>query len=611
MGTDMKWNPSKIYYLLAGAVTVLMAAYTVPRATCLIMLPDEFGYWANAAAMLGMDWSGISSLHSYYSFGYSFLLLPLLKYCDSPLVMYRFSILLNFLMLFGHACILYRLMQLLFPKSNEKIATCVSAAGACYSGVTAYVSLSMTETLLACSFLCTVLLLLRFLEKPKAAEGMLLAFLLVYLFIIHMRSMAVLAAAALTLVCAFGGVPARKRDRRKMAENHWIKYLAGLLLGLLAAACLAIGLKIYLDNNLYHLTSEEMLGWNGFTGQWKKTAGLFCAEGIRNFLFGVVGKLFYLGNATFFTFYWGMLFLGKKVHGIIKGLKKEDLDKKNYIYLFLFLAVLGTFALTAVYLSSGNRIDGIVYGRYNEFVLPVVICLGLVEMLRNRAVVKGTALMVLFHSLCIWVIDAAIQVQDLTAFQGYMSMGISFAINDRKALIANITRGPFIWCSILAVFLAAGVIAVRKYSKRVWGLLLLAGIFLWIGWKGNNTYFYPHSRDNLQDIELAGLLETELENRPESEIYYIHQGSTEYVDNLQFALKDRSIRVLPDKEKAFWETERMQIQPGSVDDGDFIIVYKEYEHRDWLARRYDTVLQNRRFEIFYQDKFTNVTDVSD
>ena len=37
----------------------------------LSLFPDEFGYWAPAAEMLGWDWSESVSLGSYYSFGYS------------------------------------------------------------------------------------------------------------------------------------------------------------------------------------------------------------------------------------------------------------------------------------------------------------------------------------------------------------------------------------------------------------------------------------------------------------------------------------------------------------------------------------------------------------
>ena len=39
-----------------------------------VAFPDEFGYWAVAGAILGYDWSEVTSIGSYYSYGYGALL---------------------------------------------------------------------------------------------------------------------------------------------------------------------------------------------------------------------------------------------------------------------------------------------------------------------------------------------------------------------------------------------------------------------------------------------------------------------------------------------------------------------------------------------------------
>ena len=43
--------------------------YGIGRVYGFSLFPDEFGYWASAAKAAGYDWSEISSLGSYYSFG--------------------------------------------------------------------------------------------------------------------------------------------------------------------------------------------------------------------------------------------------------------------------------------------------------------------------------------------------------------------------------------------------------------------------------------------------------------------------------------------------------------------------------------------------------------
>ena len=52
--------------------------YGIGKICGFTMVPDEFGYWASAAENVGYDWSEVASLGSYYSFGYSFVLTPIL-----------------------------------------------------------------------------------------------------------------------------------------------------------------------------------------------------------------------------------------------------------------------------------------------------------------------------------------------------------------------------------------------------------------------------------------------------------------------------------------------------------------------------------------------------
>ena len=49
------------------------------------IFPDEFSYWAYAAEAAGCDWSEVISLGSFYSYGYSILLLPIFMLCKDPI----------------------------------------------------------------------------------------------------------------------------------------------------------------------------------------------------------------------------------------------------------------------------------------------------------------------------------------------------------------------------------------------------------------------------------------------------------------------------------------------------------------------------------------------
>ena len=68
-----------LYFILLIMVIVALYAYSVHFLYGFSLYPDEFGYWSSAAAAVGYDWSEVTSLGYYYSFGYALILIPILK----------------------------------------------------------------------------------------------------------------------------------------------------------------------------------------------------------------------------------------------------------------------------------------------------------------------------------------------------------------------------------------------------------------------------------------------------------------------------------------------------------------------------------------------------
>lgn len=63
------------------------------------ILADEFGYIANAAYFSGLEWSDcIQKAITYYSFGYSILLIPFIKIYEYGDDVYKAAVLLNALL---------------------------------------------------------------------------------------------------------------------------------------------------------------------------------------------------------------------------------------------------------------------------------------------------------------------------------------------------------------------------------------------------------------------------------------------------------------------------------------------------------------------------------
>ncbi len=82
----LKKNKAVVYLILLILLCFCLCQYGLQRIFGFSLFPDEFGYWAPAAKMLGWDWSETTSLGSYYSFGYSLILAPILYFVKDSIM---------------------------------------------------------------------------------------------------------------------------------------------------------------------------------------------------------------------------------------------------------------------------------------------------------------------------------------------------------------------------------------------------------------------------------------------------------------------------------------------------------------------------------------------
>ena len=133
--------------------------YSTGRIYGFTILPDEFGYWSYAAAAAGYDWSGIVSLNSYYSYGYSVILLPVFLLFQDGLMAYRAAVTVNFVMLAGIGLMLQYLAGRLFSDKDRRLLSAFAAAAALFPTLLLYARTTMAETLLAFLYLLAAVLL--------------------------------------------------------------------------------------------------------------------------------------------------------------------------------------------------------------------------------------------------------------------------------------------------------------------------------------------------------------------------------------------------------------------------------------------------------------------
>ncbi|MBR4984088.1 MAG: hypothetical protein IKY94_16265, partial [Lachnospiraceae bacterium] len=92
----MIFRKSHIYTAIFFLTLFVIYQYGIHQIYGMSEYPDEFGYWSTAAHMIGWDWSQVASRGSYYSFGYSFILCPILKFCEDSVSAYRVAVFVNF-----------------------------------------------------------------------------------------------------------------------------------------------------------------------------------------------------------------------------------------------------------------------------------------------------------------------------------------------------------------------------------------------------------------------------------------------------------------------------------------------------------------------------------
>ncbi len=357
--------------ILLGVIIAVCLA-DLDQRNIIFVTTDEFGYWAAASFFVGMDWSRVSSAIPYYAYGYSLWLAPLLKLCSNSIIAYKGALVFNAIFLGIGFLVLTKIGKMLFPKINTLLVLVISFCVTLYSGNVYLSQFSFGECLLWMLTLMLAYCLIKAIHSHKTRYFIMLCFLSAYIFMVHMRTIGV--TIALMLVLLMYCLSKKKEWRKLLFSAVAIVILFGI--GLLV--------KNVIVDFLY--SGEGARNTNDFSGQASKIVRFFSWEGILNFVENVLGQLFYLGAATFYLFYFGLLFLVKQSIGFIRSFigKKNSMNANGLIYVFLLLSICFSIAIASLSLEGRIRIDLMIYGRYNEYVLPIILLLGIIELISNR-----------------------------------------------------------------------------------------------------------------------------------------------------------------------------------------------------------------------------------
>lgn len=538
-----------------------------------VFFPDEFGYWFYAAKAAGYDWSNIVSLGSYYSFGYSLILTPVFLICSNAVTAYRTAVVINFILM---GCAGYVLSLLTCKLCSDDMNTqkneLYTILGILYVSTLFYAKTTLTETLLMVSFIFAAYILYEYMQTRKKILLLLVALLVIHMYTIHMRSLAVIIALAVTILYQ------TIREHRKF----------GMVLAVIIVSAILLVLAAYVRGVLLQTEYAEadtvLLDANGMKGQIPKLLLAFTGQGLIRLLQSLSGKLLYMGIATFGLAYWG-------IRECIVRLKNSH----NYFYIFLVFTMVVQLGITTIYNINPHRTDEVIYGRYHEYIFPIFMALGAYAIARTRRPWIFTVSLCGAQAILTAVCIQSMNNNQLNDYQGFFSLGMSYFYNPE-----NYNTQAFMWkmygCGVILTFMFTYVIwscGQMEVNRNVLWMLIALEVIISVRLSAVYTDYY--NQNAREDVNIANHVE-QLQEQTDRRIVYVNSYSVPIIDSIQFQLRDARIDVIDPKEQATDYTD------DELRETDLVLIAASDEFQEQLMKIYDHKITGGHFTLLYNER---------
>ena len=577
-------------YLVIGIILVVsLCMYGIMGVFGFSAFPDEFGYWTPAAAMLGYDWSSITSLGSYYSYGYSAVLVIILALFKDPIVTYRAAVIVNLLLQCIAIPMLYRILTGLFPSEHKNTKAVIAIASILYPAWVFYTQTTMAEGLLYFLFVLASYLMMIFTEKPNALKGFFLAVVLVYCYFVHMRCLGVIGAGILTII-----IWLFSKRKNGIGKKAW---LIPLLIIVLFGVSFII--KSFVIDNLYSSASKDMLSWNDYTSVPERLLRMVTGDGLKYLLQDIAGKLLYIGLATYGIGYFGIFSLCKHFVSSARNIISKKSTDKDIFWVFLFLATFAQFMVALLYLNGAaspenTRLDIYLHGRYIDFFLPILIGIGLEEMISGKGIIPAGIITIVLYGAFYLVARSVIanNYTQMSNAHGFTMIGMSYMLthSPEPDVLGYLVKETVLGTALTLAVIAA-ILLYRKF-RQVTILIIVLIIQVVLGLNACNHYIFPYQDYIYGDILIGEKLKELRAEYPERTVIYSHEGGPQYIELVQFADRQAHIEVLNGKD------EYIDIQP-YLSENNMIILSEFSQHIEEAQEYYNGRWLIAHLYIFY------------
>lgn len=541
------------------------------------MYPDEFGYWASAANVVGYDWTEIASLGSYYSFGYSVLLVPLLKLFKGGVAAYRAAIAINMMLMCASTLAIRDVVRRLYPEINDIERVLLGGIGVLYPAWIFYMQMTLAEALLMFLFVIVTDLFVCFLQKPNAMTAIGLAVILMYAYSVHMRTIGIVIACLITLMAWGLSTPAA---RKQVFIAIGIAAVAGLIL---------LVIKRNVLSTVFSGASDEILAINDYTSQLPKIRELFDFREIRIFIVEIIAKIFYLGTASFGLSYWALGSCLKEATGLFKKILSKKTDSYTlcqWTALFLIFSVVGEVLICCIFMHGSPTIDSLIYGRYVEFLNPILIVMGIVAMIKSVKLARYTMAAGMISGMMIYPIIKVIKENNLEGIRGYFVVGISYLIDEDHFEPHIFLKNAWISEMMLMLLITGIIWGIRKWRNMEWLLAIIIVIEVSLGMQASTHYTYRLNHIAFEDMSISEkILEVGGGN---GSITYLDEGMPEYIDFQQMLMPENSIHVV-----------RGNVTEQKDELGDFVLASRDTSQKEALGTLYNRYMMTGTYILYY------------
>lgn len=568
------WCIQRRYDILFVLLMSCIVCHGISKSYGFYFPADEFGYWSYAAGLAGYDWSDIASLGSYYSYGYSLILLPVFLIFKDGVIAYRAAMVVNIALLAVCFFILQKMGR-----------TFYAAAAVFYPTWLFYAGTTFAEILLVTLYLTTCMLLLKYLQTDNKRYMALMLAAMFYMYLVHLRAIGVLVSGTAVLLL----YNIRKYSIRKyIMRNGGRKVRSVLVPAAAAAVILAVGLlmglfiKNYWTGMVYGDTADTLKNANDYAGQFEKIAYIFSIDGLKNLIISVSGKILYLGLASYGIAYFGIIYAVRRVR------------ERKYFPLFVLLTTAAALMICAIYTIRPGRVDTLTYGRYHEYVMPVLLMMGIKELGSKALSAKRTmcriAVMLELEAVMTWLVTVSLNENGQTSFFGNTICGISWLYNPQDFEPVSYYWKVYLTGAVLTVAVCMGIWWTGRRRGREILLMLLVTMQIVIGIRLSSMCIDDSRLGCFRDTLLREVI-YELNLEGSREVYYSTEGNAfGNIGILQFMMRDTPIHIV-----------KTDYDLDSQNEEDLLLIDFRSDQGEALAEKYDSHLTSGHFALYYNE----------